>query len=547
MKQFLTTAIFLLFLLTTACSQDMAMRKLNSAMFAIENMYVDKVDDNKLAEDAIVAMLAKLDPHSNYLNQEEVKDMNEPLQGNFEGIGIAFNMLTDTLYVVEVISGGPSEKVGLKAGDRIILVNDTLIAGVKTKNSDIMKKLRGKKGTEVRVKVLRDKNPNLIEFNIIRDKIPIYSLDAAYMADKETGYIRLNRFAATSHEEFMIAFNKLKSNGMKSLILDLQNNGGGYLNTAIDLCDEFLSNNKTIVYTEGLRQKRHDDLATSKGTFEKGKLIILIDETSASASEIVAGAIQDWDRGVIIGRRSFGKGLVQRPIPLPDGSMIRLTTARYYTPTGRCIQKPYENGDEESYNKDLADRYNRGEMLHADSIHFPDSLKFHTLVNKRVVYGGGGIMPDYFIPLDTNKYTSFHREVVAKGIMNKVAMNFIDQNRNSIKTEYPNFETFYKSFIVPEKTLDELPASLNKELTDSAKENKSPQEELQKITANESKRMEDFQKSKTLLAIQMKAIIARDMWGMAEYFQIINQQNESYQKALEIINNTKEYNKLLGN
>ncbi|MDR0230878.1 MAG: S41 family peptidase [Dysgonamonadaceae bacterium] len=541
---------------------SMSSRKLNMAIAAIENLYVDEIDDDKLVEDAIIALLKELDPHSNYLNVEEVKEMNEPLQGNFEGIGIQFNMLTDTLYVVSVISGGPSERVGLQAGDRIVMVNDTLIAGVKMKNSDIMSRLRGKKGTTVNVKVLRNNVPELIDFKIVRDKIPIHSLEAAYMIDKETGYIRLNRFAATSHDEFVEALKKLKSKGMKNLIFDLQDNGGGYLNAAIDITNEFLGSGKTIVYTEGFRQRREDAQSSGKGLFETGKLVILINETSASASEIVAGAVQDWDRGVLVGRRTFGKGLVQRPIPLPDGSMIRLTTARYYTPTGRSIQKPYEKGDAESYSRDLAERFNRGEMISADSIHFPDSLRFFTLVNRRVVFGGGGIMPDYFIPLDTTKYTTFHRNVIARGIVNRLVMSYIDKNRAELKAEFPTFKKFHEKYVVSDEMMENL---LNKYKEDKATNRKNiattrqetididsqvPSEidvvvdaQEQGLTAQE---LEEFQRSEPLIRLQMKALIARDLWDMNEYFQVWNAENESYRKALEIIRDTDWYNRLLG-
>ncbi len=532
-------------------SGNASSRKLNMVLYSIENLYVDKVDDDKLVDDAIVSLLKELDPHSNYLNQEEVKEMNEPLQGNFEGIGIQFNMLTDTLYVVSVISGGPSEKVGLLAGDRIIQVNDSLIAGVKMKNTDIMKRLRGKKGTTVDVKVLRGNVPGLIDFKIVRDKIPIHSLEASYMIDKETGYIRLNRFAATSHDEFLDAFNILKSKGMKNLIFDLQDNGGGYLNAAIDIANEFLNGDKTIVYTEGLRQKRDDAKASGKGVFETGKLVVLINETSASASEIVAGALQDWDRAVLVGRRSFGKGLVQRPIPLPDGSMIRLTTARYYTPTGRCIQKPYEKGDADSYNKDLADRYNHGEMISADSIHFPDSLKYYTLENKRIVYGGGGIMPDYFIPVDTSRYTVFHRNIIAKGIVNKLTMNYIDKNRDELKKDYPTFKKFNENYFVSDDMMNELLNRAKEDKIASKKDTtKVSQSEMPESTDSSSqglteKDMEEYKKSEPLIRLQLKAIIARDLWDMNEYFQVMNQDNESYKKALEIIEDNNKYNKLL--
>jgi len=543
MKRISTALLLIAFSGLIAFSQILntgssASRKLNMVIYSIENLYVDKVDDNKLVDDAIVSLLKELDPHSNYLNQDEVKEMNEPLQGNFEGIGIQFNMLTDTLYVVSVISGGPSERVGLLAGDRIIEVNDSVIAGVKMKNSDIMKRLRGKKGTVVNIKVLRANVPQLIDFRIIRDKIPIHSLEASYMVNKTTGYIRLNRFAATTYEEFITALKDLKSKGMKNLIFDLQDNGGGYMNAATDIANEFLSGNKTIVYTEGIRQRRDDIKASGAGAFETGKLVILVNEASASASEIVAGAIQDWDRGVIVGRRSFGKGLVQRPIPLPDGTMIRLTTARYYTPTGRCIQKPYEKGDSESYSKDLAERYNRGEMVSADSIHFPDSLKYYTLESKRVVYGGGGIMPDYFVPLDTSRYTSFHRTVIAKGIVNKLVMNYIDKNRNELKTEYPNFKKFHDSYFVNDNMMSDLLSKFKED----KKEDKKEQTESELLT---EKDMEEYRKSEPLIRLQLKALIARDLWNMNEYFQVMNQDNESYKKALEIIEDNNRYNVLL--
>ena len=325
MKRIVVSLLVAMIAITTAVAQkpNQDARKLSMALYAISNLYVDPVDDSKLVEDAIIGMLEKLDPHSNYMDPEETKEMTEPLQGNFDGIGIQFNMLTDTLYVIQVIPGGPSEKVGLMAGDRIIMVDDTLIAGVKMKTTDIMKRLRGPKGTEVNIKVLRNKNPELIEFKIIRGKIPVTSLDAAYMADKQTGYIKLNRFAASSADEFRDALAKLQKQGMKNLILDLQGNGGGYLNIAIELADEFLDKDKLIVYTEGNKQPRDEAKSTAKGNFEEGRLVVMVDESSASASEILSGAVQDWDRGVVVGRRTFGKGLVQKPIPMPDGSMLQ--------------------------------------------------------------------------------------------------------------------------------------------------------------------------------------------------------------------------------
>jgi carboxyl-terminal processing protease len=499
--------------------------KLLNAYSAISNLYVDETNSAKIAEDAIKGMLEKLDPHSSYTNTEETRQMNEPLEANFDGIGIQFNMLTDTLYIIQVISGGPSEKVGLIAGDRIITVDDSLIAGVKMNSTDVMKMIRGRKGTEVRVKVKRNAVPGLLDFKIIRDKIPVYSLDAAYMADKKTGYIRLNRFAASTVEEFEKAFLTLKKEGMQDLILDLQGNGGGYLNTAFILSDEFLDKDKLIVYTEGRRQPRSDAEATDRGVFENGKLVILVDESSASASEIVSGAVQDWDRGVIVGRRTFGKGLVQRPVILPDSSMIRLTTARYYTPSGRNIQKPYETGNIEAYNRDLADRYNRGELMHADSIHFPDSLKYNTLVSKRTVYGGGGIMPDVFIPVDSTRSTDYHFKLVRYGIINRLAMNYIDKNRKELNKHYPKINKYKEKFAVTEDLLQELLNMASEE----------------KIESND----EQFNKSKELISLQLKALIARDLFDISEYFQIINDKNDSYLEALKIINDDERYHKIL--
>jgi carboxyl-terminal processing protease len=558
-----------------------AMQKVDLAIAAVENLYVDKLDENKLAEDAIVGLLEKLDPHSKYMTPEEVKEMNEPLQGNFDGIGIQFNMLTDTLYVVQVIPGGPSEKVGILVGDRIIQVNDTLIAGVKMKNTDVMSRLRGPKGTTVNVKVLRNKDPKLLNFKIVRDKIPIYSLDASYMVDKTTGYIKLNRFAATTYDEFKEALGKLMKQGMENLILDLQGNGGGYLGTAIEIANEFLKQGSLIVYTEGIHQKRENALATNKGVMQSGRLVVLVDESSASASEIVSGAIQDWDRGVIVGRRTFGKGLVQRPIPMPDGSMIRLTTARYYTPTGRSIQKPYQNGNLESYNRDWMERWNRGEMISADSIHFPDSLKFSTLVDKRTVYGGGGIMPDYFVPLDTTRGSTLLRELNAYGITYKYTTQLIDANRVAYKKQYPAFEDFNRKFVVTDLMIDDLIVLYKKD----REENKKPEERSEKKSRQSSEKEEieidgvsyklskeqieslnkligrtdnnidenlpkdhivkDLARSGLVIKSQVKALIARDIFGESEYHQVLNKEYEAYNKAIEIISNDTVYDKLL--
>jgi len=492
-------------------------------MYAIKNLYVEDINEDKMVEDGIRAMIKELDPHSAYMTAEEVKEMNEPLQGGFDGIGISFNMLTDTLYIVEVISGGPSEKVGLLPGDRIIKVEQESISGVKMSNREVMKRLKGPKGTTVHVSIKRRGQKELMDFTIVRDKIPIYSLDASFMVDKITGYIRLNRFGATTTEEFRQAFNELKKQGMTQLIVDLESNGGGYMNAAVELADEFLSDKKCIVYTEGLHSPRQQSDATPIGSFEKGKLIILIDEYSASASEILSGAIQDWDRGIIIGRRSFGKGLVQRPIALADGSMLKLTISKYYTPSGRFIQKPYENA--ENYSKDLIDRYNHGEMSNADSIHFPDSLRTSTLVNKRTIYGGGGIMPDVFVPLDTTRYTTLHKTLSASGILNRFSMNFIDEHRSELNKEYPTIDLFIEKF------------SMNDTITNS----------LLRFAESEKIKLsqEDRNSDKTLLMKQLKAYMARDLGRNADFYKVMWTENESLKEAMRILGEKKEYEDLL--
>lgn len=494
---------------------NQATRKLQMAEFAISRLYVDEVNEDELVEEAITSMLEKLDPHSTYTNAEEAKKMNEPLQGEFEGIGIQFQMMEDTLLVVQPVSGGPSEKVGILAGDRITAVEDTLIAGVKMSTEDIMSRLRGPKGSIVRLTVIRRGLDEPLYFDVKRDKIPIYSLDASYMATPTTGYIRLNRFGANTVEEFQTALSKLQKEGMKNLILDLQGNGGGYLNAAIDLANEFLPQKSLIVYTEGKASKRSNFYAKGNGNFQEGKLVVLVDEYSASASEIVSGAIQDWDRGTIVGRRTFGKGLVQRPIDLPDGSMIRLTIARYYTPSGRCIQKPYEQGEGEAYDKELAERLAHGELMHADSIHLPDSLMFKTKQLGRTVYGGGGIMPDYFVPIDTTLYSDYHRDLVAKGVVIKTTLNYIEKNRKALTKNYRKFEEFNKKFEVGE----ELLAELRKEGEKSG------------VPFNEAQYTLSLPRIKT----QLKALIARDIWEMNEYYQVMNQTDNVVQQALEII------------
>jgi len=407
--------------------------------------------------------------------------------------------------------------------DRIIYVENELIAGVKKQNTDILNMLRGPRGTEVMVKVKRAGERNLLTFNIIRDKIPLYSVDAKYMVAPEIGYIKINSFGANTLAEYNDALDTLKKQGMTSLILSLQSNGGGYLDAAIALADDFLGDKRLIVYTQGQHLLRRDALATSEGNFEKNKLIILVDEFSASASEIVSGAVQDWDRGLIVGRRTFGKGLVQRQLPLIDGSMIRLTVARYYTPSGRCIQKPYK-GDVD-YEKDIFERLAHGEMQHADSIHLSDSLKYTTLVNKRTVYGGGGIMPDVFVPLDTTANTPYFRTLIARGIVNRAYLTYLQENREQLKMLYPDFMSFKNNFEIPQSLLDAIVERAN---------------DL-KIEFNQS----EYEQCLPLLKIQLKALIAGDLWTTNEFYQIIDKVNDSLQKAINILQTKGEYERML--
>ena len=492
------------------------LRKLVMANVLINNMYVDSVDTQKLTEDAINGMLSKLDPHSAYTNAKDTKRFNEPLEGKFEGIGVQFNILEDTLLVIQAVSKGPSEKAGIQAGDRIITVNDTTIAGVKMPRDEVMQRLRGPKGTVVKLGVKREGIKNLLHFNVKRDKIPVFSLDAAYMVTPTIGLIRLNNFGRETHKEMLDAIAKLKAQGMKSLILDLQQNGGGYMSAATDIMNEFLPKGDLIVYTKGRRHPYTEFRSEGSGAFSEGKIAVLVDEYSASAAEIVSGAIQDQDRGIVVGRRTYGKGLVQNPISLPDGSMIRITTARYYTPSGRCIQKPYEKGKQTEYARDVINRYNRGELTNADSIHFPDSLKYQTLRQKRVVYGGGGIMPDYFVPLDTTLYTRYYRELMGRSTIINASLRFMDKNRKQLTKKYPSFQVFDTSFQVPQSLLEQI-------MADGEKAGVKPKDE------------EEKQKTLPKLEESVKALIARDLWDLSEYFQIINRSNPIVQKAVELL------------
>ena len=496
-------------------SKNSPIRKLQIAEMAINNLYVDSVDEKKLVEDAIRGMLKELDPHSSYSTPEEVKALSEPLQGNFEGIGVQFNMVDDTLLVIQPVSKGPSEKVGIMAGDRIVTVNDTAIAGVKMSKEEIMRRLRGPKGTKVDLGIVRRGVAETLKFTVKRDKIPVKSVDAVYMIRPGVGYIRIGNFGATTYDEFMQGLKQLKGEGMRDLILDLQDNGGGYLDAAVRIADEFLEKNDLIVYVEGRQAPRTDYKARGDGSMRQGRVFVLVNEFTASAAEIVSGAIQDQDRGTIIGRRTFGKGLVQRPLPLPDGSMIRLTIAHYYTPAGRCIQKPYTKGDLEDYALDFDKRLKHGELTNKDSIHFADSLKYYTLRRHRTVYGGGAIMPDEFVPLDTLQYTKLHRQLVLKGVVINASLRYIDDHRGELKQRYPGFEEFSSGFEVPQELVDNV-------LDEGAKLDVKPKDD------------EELQRTLPYLKTQLKALVARDIFDMNEYFQIINETNHIVEKAVEL-------------
>lgn len=522
---------------------DSQMRKIIYAQSAIAQLYVDTVDMQKLTEDAIQGMLKELDPHSTYTPAKDVEALNEPLNGSFDGIGVQFNMNEDTLVVIQPVSGGPSEKVGILAGDMIVTVNDTAIAGVKMSREEIMKRLRGPKGTKVHLGVIRRGVKGVQKFTVTRDKIPVYTIDAYYMIDPTTGYIHISSFGATTNAEFIKASTHLLASGMQDLVIDLQGNGGGYLQAAVDLSNHFLDNGEMIVYTEGRSVGRHEYHA-ERGKMNVRKVVVLVDGYTASAAEILSGALQDNDRGLIVGRRTFAKGLVQRAIDLPDGSLIRLTIAHYYSPVGRCFQKPYVKGDKKKYERDMLDRLNSGELMSADSIHFPDSLKYFTR-NGRVVYGGGGIMPDVYVPLDTTRYTRLHRELAAKSCINTTTLKWIDQHRKRLVKEYDvetyrkararqtenklyspedlraGFERFKQDFTVPQDMMDILVAKAKDEkieYTDSA-----------------------FQATLPMLRLQLKAFVARDLWDMSEYYEIMNPTNEIYEQGLKALKNEEQF------
>ena len=489
-------------------------RKLQMVQLAVTQLYVDSVNQKKLVEDAIKGMLDKLDPHSSYSNPEETKKMNEPLEGNFEGIGVQFNILTDTLVVVQTIKKGPSEKVGILNGDRIISVDGRAIAGVKMPQDSIVKLLRGPKGTRVRLGVVRRGAAGVLYFVVTRDKIPMNTVEATYMIAPGVGYIRFDRFGATTGDEVEKALQTLKKQGMKDLILDLQSNGGGYLGAAVDVASQFLRPGSLVVYTQGRNQPKQVLKAEGGGLFRQGRIVVLVDEFSASAAEIVTGALQDYDRALVVGRRTFGKGLVQRPIDLPDGSMIRLTTSHYYTPSGRCIQKPYEKGKKEEYAQDLEQRYTHGELLHKDSIRLDSSQVYHTLIDKRIVYGGGGVMPDVFVPIDTAQITKFHIALRRNNLINEATLRYIDNHRKALRQQYKTFDQFEREFTVPQSLIDEIVAA----------------GKTKKIAPKDDKELAETIED---LRFSLKSIFINGLFESSDFYHFVNQKNNIVQEALK--------------
>ena len=482
-------------------------------------MYPDSVDNSLITEHAIRYMLEQLDPHSTYISLKDIHDMNAPLKGSFTGVGIRFQIFKDTILIVQAIPGGPSEKVGLMAGDKIIKIKNKLVAGNGIKNKGVRERLLGPKGTKVIIGVLRGKNKEILDFEIIRDKIPIYSVDASYMVNDNTGYIKLNNFSSTSIKEIKTAVFNLKSKGMENLVLDLQNNGGGYLKTAVDLSDEILPGYRKIVSTKGRKFPEKIYAGNKKGLLENEKVIVLVNESSASASEIVSGAIQDWDRGLIVGRRTFGKGLVQKPIQLPDGTQVRITTSKYYTPSGRCIQKPYNKGSL-AYRKEKYSRYKSGESFNKDSIKNNKSEEFSTLLKNRIVYGGGGIVPDYFVPLDTLGTSDYFSKLIRKGVFNQFALYWVNKNRASLEKKYTNFEKYKKDF---------NSKNITSELINFA--------EKEGVEFNKPQ----FEDSKNTIEIRLKANIAQDLFDYKRFYEIINELNAPLQKSLEILKDNKGF------
>ncbi len=498
-------------------------QKLGLAAAVIQSYYVEEVNADTLVDEAIIAMLKTLDPHSAYSTPQETEELNQPLEGKFSGIGIQFNMVEDTVYVIQTTPGGPCEKVGVRPGDRIISANDTLVSGQKLNNSGIIKILRGPKGSPVRLKVKRQSD--LLEFDLTRADIPIYSVDAAYMVNDSTGYISVTRFAEATGDEVYNAADSLRHLGMRNLIVDLAGNGGGYLGSAVDMASSFLENGDPIVFTKGLNSSPYYFNAEGNKKLPVDRLVVMVDQYSASAAEIFAGAIQENDRGLIVGRRTFGKGLVQRPFPFPDGSMIRLTISRYYTPSGRCIQKPYEKGKGEEYHLDLLNRYNHGELWHADSIKLDSTQVHFTIRNNRTVYGGGGIMPDVFVPVDTSHYSTYYRDIVAKGVMMKYVVNYIEKNRDRLLKLYSTEEEFANKFTPSQEMVDQL---------------------IEQVTAAGIEfDPKGWETSREFIVAMLKGLLIRDLYENGIYVRATNPLNPDFNAALNLISDPVRYNSLI--
>jgi carboxyl-terminal processing protease len=520
----LTVSFFIFSVTSSAQVLNDGTFKFGRTLSLIDAFYVDSTNLDALTEKAIVEVLKSLDPHSTYISAKDVKEMNEPLNGNFEGIGVQFNLLRDSIIIVEPLAGGPSEKVGIRAGDRILTIDKEKVTGINLTTSGVRSRLMGPKGTKVEITVFRRGVKDILDFTIIRDKIPIYSVDAAYMLDKETGYIKLNKFAATTEKEFSEAVEKLKKSNMKNIVLDLRSNGGGYMLAATELADKFFTDQKLLVYLVGRKTPKQEFKSTGNGSLSSSRLVVLTDEGSASASEIFAGAMQDWDRGIVMGRRTFGKGLVQNGFYLTDGSMIRLTIARYYTPTGRSIQRPYNEGYDK-YMQNFFRRFTDGELMSADSIHMPDSIKYKTLVNKRIVYGGGGIMPDVFVSADTSYSSQYFNKLYQKNILVSFTLEYFDRNRTLLSSQYKTFYDFKTKFNFSD---DDIKSFIAKG-------------EAEGIKYNE----EQFNKSKEEMLLIMKGYIASNIWQTNELFQIVNQNDNVIDKALKLISDKNAYNSML--
>jgi carboxyl-terminal processing protease len=555
-------------------SYQLNAQKMNQLLRQINDMYLDTVNFDMLVEKGVIEMLKELDPHSAYISKKDVQQANEPLIGSFDGIGVSFNLVKDTINIMEVIVNGPSEKVGIMVGDKILKVDTAIASGKHVNNKWVFDHLRGSKGTKVNLTIKRGKNPEPLVFTITRDKIPMNSINVYFMVDENTGYIRLERFAKNSTQELRDALTRLKARGMKNLIFDLRLNGGGLMQPAYEIAGEFIGGNKMIVYTDNHRKTGQSHKATKQGEFEKGRLIVLVDEGSASASEIVSGAVQDWDRGLVMGRRTFGKGLVQQPMPLADGAEVRLTISKYYTPSGRCIQRPYKDGLD-SYFDDLNQRVKHGELLTADCIKFPDSLKYKT-AKGRTVYGGGGIMPDIFIPIDTSKYSSLFMEMFRKGVFISFTLDYMEKNKELMKSKYPTIDDFKNEFEVTETIWEELmnyaktegvkdtiPFQFSKRAEKFMKEKATEldslyrsledlnnNEEFQKMLVkyitdsyNESVRLQNLGKTNEFITDRIEYEFAKNLYGFSDSYQIYLMKDDGFLKALEVISNDKVFKK----